>query len=73
MKVATKHFGVEYAHYELFTKAVGSVDNLNSTSSLLRLRVLMRPSWGLRFSATFSRPRIFSRLTTAMPTVAGSS
>ncbi|MNR51780.1 hypothetical protein D3C85_1715010 [compost metagenome] len=52
-------------------KAVGRVDRRNSTSPPSGVLVLTRPSWGLRFSATFIRPRLFRRLTTAMVTCGG--
>jgi len=52
-------------------KAVGSVDRRSSTSPPSGVLVLTRPSCGLRFSATFMRPRDFSRLTTAIVTCGG--
>ncbi len=51
--------------------AVGSVDRRSSTSPPSGVLVLIRPSCGLRFSATFIRPRLFSRLTMAIVTCAG--
>ncbi|MOA41780.1 hypothetical protein D3C78_1637780 [compost metagenome] len=52
-------------------KAVGSVDSRSSTSPPSGVLVLTRPSWGLRFSATFIRPRLFRRLTMATVTWGG--
>ena len=46
-------------------KAVGIVDKRSSVSSPFGVRVFKRPSCGLRFSATFSRPRILIRAVTA--------
>ena len=46
--------------------AVGSVDNRSSVSWPLGVRVLSRPSCGLRFSATLSLAKIFIRATTAV-------
>jgi len=40
-------------------KAVGRVDKRSSTSPPSGVLVFTRPSWGLRFSATFMRPRVF--------------
>ncbi len=54
-------------------KAVGKVDNRNSTSEPSLRLVLIRPSWGLRFSATFIRDSTFKRLTTAVLMAAGNS
>src|SRR5450830_835255 len=42
--------------------AVGNVESRSSTSPPSGVLVLTRPSWGLRFSATFIRPRLVSRL-----------
>ncbi|MNJ49117.1 hypothetical protein D3C77_443330 [compost metagenome] len=52
-------------------KAVGRVERRSSTSPPSGVLVLTRPSCGLRFSATFIRPRLFRRLTTAMVTWGG--
>ncbi|MNN57011.1 hypothetical protein D3C81_1719740 [compost metagenome] len=52
-------------------KAVGRVDKRSSISPPSGALVLTRPSCGLRFSATFIRPRLFSRLTMAMVTCGG--
>ena len=51
--------------------AVGSVDRRSSTSEPSRVRVLMRPSCGRRFSTTSMRPRILMRLVIAFSTAAG--
>ncbi|MOA67161.1 hypothetical protein D3C78_1942070 [compost metagenome] len=52
-------------------KAVGRVDRRSSISPPSGALVFTRPSCGLRFSATFIRPRLFSRLTMAMVTCGG--
>ncbi len=52
-------------------KAVGSVDRRSSTSSPSRVRVLMRPSCGRRFSTTSMRERILMRLVIAASTAEG--
>ena len=52
-------------------KAVGSVDKRSSVSWPLGVRVFKRPSCGLRFSATFIRPKILIRETTAVSVFAG--
>ena len=52
-------------------KAVGSVETRSSTSRPSR-SVLMRPSWGLRFSEMSMRDSIFTRETMGGCTPAGS-
>ncbi|OEZ67848.1 hypothetical protein JAB5_51940 [Janthinobacterium sp. HH103] len=52
-------------------KAVGKVDRRSSISCPCALRVLMRPSWGRRFSTTSMRPSNLMRAVMASMTTGG--
>ena len=73
-KFLDQHFRIKNSqHKASHQKRWGILDRRNSISTPPGESVLMRPSCGLRFSATSSRPMILIRLTTAGVIVAGIS